>query len=60
MVRAIVSTLPIAVAGLAILTAFAELVQPSSALLYAAGATIAGFTAIAVGRYDEHRARQRR
>jgi hypothetical protein len=60
MVRAILTSLPIAIASLAVLTAFAKLVQPSSPLLYAAGLAIAGFTAVVFGRYDEHRARERR
>jgi len=59
MVRAILTSLPSVIVGLAILTAFAAVMRPSPALLYAAGLVIAGFSALVIGRYDARRERER-
>ncbi len=52
MLRAILTTLPPVLVGLAVLTAFAELAEPAPALLYAAGMVIAGFIVLAGDRYE--------
>jgi hypothetical protein len=59
MLRAIAISLPPALVGIAVLTVFALLVQPTSALLYAAGMVITGFVVLAADRYDTRKQRKR-